>query len=94
MTNIFVFLIYLTYTDSKLIAFYYLSLRFEDKLETLKKKKKKEKSTQSKQEKQWRFPKSIRLVKHKKKILYTVIRLYRWSHEALSRYSASGEVPR
>ena len=40
MTNIFVFLIYLTYTDSKLIAFYYLSLRFEDKLETLKKKKK------------------------------------------------------
>ena len=42
MTNIFVFLIYLTYADSKLIAFYCLSLRFEDKLETLKKERKKE----------------------------------------------------
>lgn len=42
MTNTFVFLIYLNYADSKLIAFYSLSLRFEDKLETLKKKKGKE----------------------------------------------------
>lgn len=70
MTNTFVFLIYLNYADSKLIAFYSLSLRFEDKLETLKKKKKKGRVPRSKQEKQWRFLKSIRLVKHKKNILY------------------------